>query len=820
MENSFQQQTNMVIENKSKFSLREIIFKYLAYLPLFLLCIVIFLGGGAIYIRYAIPKYKATVNMLVKIGDDNSIAANNNDLISSTLLGGRRVNLDNEIERLRSAVFLERVVKVKQFNINYFNEGKIKRSDLYTDCPFEMIPVYVADTTNSYSFYLNVLNDSGGEIAKRIKEKANKIAFKWNDTISYEGNKFILKPRKNIKISISEVPYFLIWKPINITAAQIKSTLTVTSLSAKTTIITLSLIGENASEAKDILNTVIAEYRQANIEDKNKVSKNTIDFINDRIDVITKELKEVTSDLQDYKIKNNILDIQKQFSFYFDNSFANVKAIDGIDINLQILQLLDDYLSKEVNDDKLVPSNLGITDNTLNFLVVTYNGIQLAKEKITPFILKNNSQLADLQNQSNEVRKSILENIKNIRKNLLKQKSELNIKSKEYQNNLTTIPQKEVELQEITRQQTIKQQLYLYLLQKREETAIASSATVSDYQQIDVAEASNTPIEPREGNIRLFTMLLGLLIPISIIYVLDMLNDKLTTRDDIVKKTNIPIVGEISHVDKTMSTIVVGQSRNMIAEQFRILRSNLQFVIKENGTKTTKTFLVTSSISGEGKSFISLNLAAVLALSDKKVALLEFDLRKMRSTRYVGEKQNSKGITNYLIGQIDNPEDIISSIDKFPTLDIYRSGPIPPNPGELVMSDKVKIFFDWLKERYDFIVIDSAPVGLVSDSYSLVEYSNAVLYVVRQRYTFKRQIDFVDDICRQDKLKNVSLVVNDVHMGGKYGYYGYGYGYGYGYIYRYGFGYRYGYGYGAYAGKYFKKGTDGYFDLPGKGKKS
>ena len=193
MENSFQQQTNMVIENKSKFSLREIIFKYLAYLPLFLLCIVIFLGGGAIYIRYAIPKYKATVNMLVKIGDDNSIAANNNDLISSTLLGGRRVNLDNEIERLRSAVFLERVVKVKQFNISYFNEGKIKRSDLYTDCPFEMTPVYVADTTNSYSFYLNVLNDSGGEITKRIKEKANKIAFKWNDTISYEG-----KIRKNV----------------------------------------------------------------------------------------------------------------------------------------------------------------------------------------------------------------------------------------------------------------------------------------------------------------------------------------------------------------------------------------------------------------------------------------------------------------------------------------------------------------------------------------------------------------------------------------------------------------------------------------------
>ncbi len=229
----------------NKFSLREIIFKYLAYLPLFLLCIVVFMGAGAIYTRYAIPKYKATANMLVKVGDDNSISNNNNDLISSTLLGGRRVNLDNEIERLRSAVFLERVVLAKDFNINYFNEGKIKRSNLYNDCPFEMIPIQIADSSASYSFYVNVLNDSGGEIAKRIKEKSNKIAFKWNDTISYLGNKFILKPRKNEKVVISLVPYYVVWKPISLTAKQLKDALSVISLSVKTTIITLSMIGEN-----------------------------------------------------------------------------------------------------------------------------------------------------------------------------------------------------------------------------------------------------------------------------------------------------------------------------------------------------------------------------------------------------------------------------------------------------------------------------------------------------------------------------------------------------------------------------------------------
>ena len=354
------------------------------------------------------------------------------------------------------------------------------------------------------------------------------------------------------------------------------------------------------------------------------------------------------------------------------------------------------------------------------------------------------------------------------------------------------------------------------MLNKKEETNITTSSTVSNYVQLAPAFSSPVPFEPKTGNIRMFTLLLGLIIPVLIIYLIDLMNDKLTTKEDITKKTNLPIVGEVSHVDKALGTVVVNQSRNIIAEQFRIMRSNLQFLFKVND-HSNKTILITSSISGEGKSFISLNLAAVLSLSGKKVALLEFDLRKMRSTRYAGENQNSKGITNYLIGQVNDHRDIITHIDHYPDLHIYRSGPIPPNPGELVMGERVEQLIQTLKKEYDYLVIDSAPVGLVSDSYALVNYSDTVIYVLRQRYTFKRQIELVDEIAQSGKLKNVALVVNDVQLGGKYGYYGYGYGYGYGYIYRYGFGYRYGYGYGSYASKYFKKGRDGYFDMPNKG---
>jgi capsular exopolysaccharide synthesis family protein len=367
---------------------------------------------------------------------------------------------------------------------------------------------------------------------------------------------------------------------------------------------------------------------------------------------------------------------------------------------------------------------------------------------------------------------------------------------------------------ELQRQLSVKQSLYVYLLQKREETAIASSSTASNYQQVDFAEASYSPIDPKAAEVRNYSILLGLIIPIVIIYIRDLFNDKLTNRDDISKRTKITIVGEISHVDNIKGNIVVvGESRSIIAEQFRVLRSNLQFLTKAR--KDATTYLISSSVSGEGKSFISLNVAGVLSLSNKKVALLEFDLRKMRSGRHTGEIKQEKGIVNYLIGQIDNPEELITPFENLPNLHLYHSGPVAPNPGELIMTERVQELFDWLKARYDYIVVDSAPVGLVSDSFALVQYSDAVLYVARQRYTFKRQIDFLEEIRVQETLKNIALIVNDVHMGNRYGYYGYGYGYGYGaYRYRYGYGYAYG---GSYFGKK-KKMEDGYFDMPGKKK--
>ncbi|MBC7721403.1 MAG: polysaccharide biosynthesis tyrosine autokinase, partial [Pedobacter sp.] len=535
-------------------------------------------------------------------------------------------------------------------------------------------------------------------------------------------------------------------------------------------------------------------------------------FIDQRLNIVTNELENVENTQRDFKIKNGILaELPKEIEANYTEYNLKKKATQTTDEQIAIIDRLDKYVRQNTN--KIVPSSFTLTDLPVTIFITDYNKAQLEREKYQSDVLPNNSELRRLDIELASLKTSLFEGLKTLRNNLLAQKNTDKSQQSNAYNYLAAVPDKQKYLQELARQQSLKQALYLYLLQKREEIAIATSTTLSNYQPVDFAQSLGQ-IEPKESNIKNFGLILGLLIPIGIIYLIDILNDKLTTRDDIVKRTAIPIVGEISHIDKSMDIIVVGQSRNMIAEQFRILRSNLQFLLKRS--ETCKTFLITSSISGEGKSFMSINLAAVLSLSGKKVALLEFDLRKMRNIQYKGEKQNTKGITNYLIGQTNEPNDIITEIENLPFLHIYRSGPIPPNPGELVMSDRVKTLIDSLKERYDYIVIDSAPVGLVSDSYSLVQYCDSTLYVLRQRYTYKKQVEFIEEINKQGKLNNIALIVNDVHMGGKYGYYGYGNSYGYGYIYRYGFGYRYGYGYGTYTGKYFKKGIDGYFDLPNK----
>jgi len=798
-------------ELTSKFSLREIVLKYLSYLPLFVLSLVICLGGAYLYIRYAVPTYKASVQMLV--GGSGAERGGSEDLVNKAVFGVRPINLDNEMELIRSRKLLERVVRNNSFNISYFNEGKIKRSNVYKAAPFQFIPVAIDDSSRIYTFLVKNIHPSGGEIEYNHQTRP----FVWNDTLTFQSMRAIILPRYAIKEKSPE-PYTVTWQQPRIVAGQLQGKISVSPLNTKTTIVQLAMVHESPKFAEDVLNALVKECIVRDVEMKKENSINTVNFIDARLNLIAAELKGVESGLQEYRIKNGFLDIETEFGFYRGRLNEEDRLIEGLEINDKVADLIIEYLSSPKNAGKLIPSNLGIDDIALNNMISRYNEAVVSKDKEAPTNQKEGLVMQDLNNQVNELKKNILESLKNIKNNFRLKIAEINSRNETFSGKLSEIPEKERILEEIKRQKKIKEGLYLYLLQKREEAAIASISTRSNYQEMDLAVSSSTPYEPRVQQIKTFALLLGLIIPVGLIYLIDMLNDKVTTRDDIQKKTQLPIVGEISHVDSSQE-LVIANSRNVVAEQFRILRTNLQFILPRKNNNVAETILITSTISGEGKSFISLNLAAVLSLTGKRVALLEFDLRKLQSLKIINNEGHDRGLTNYLINQVDDIASLKFRLEKYPHLDVFSTGPIPPNPAELIIGERMESLFEWLKKNYDYVIIDSAPVGLVSDSFALGEYADSVLYIVRQRYTYKKQLDFINEIKETEKLKNIALVVNDVNLGGRYGYYGYGYGYGYGYMYKYGFGYRYGYGrYGLYGtarkkNEYFDE-NKGYFDNP------
>lgn len=439
--------------------------------------------------------------------------------------------------------------------------------------------------------------------------------------------------------------------------------------------------------------------------------------------------------------------------------------------------MIQDYFNNPGSNERLVPSTLGLDDPTLASLTAHYNELQLKRQELAPSLTSNNMVLKDLNSQINGVKGSILEALKNISSNLQLQANSMRQKNVPYNKFLTSLPSKERVMQEIKRKQSITEGLYLYLLQKREETAISSTAAnISNYKQISPAHGYG-PVQPETKNIRLYAALLGLMLPIGIIYLRDLLNDTIRNRDDITKRLKMPLIGDISHVAKKKSKGVSVLDRDLVGEQFRILRTNLSFMLQK---KDRQIILLTSSISNEGKTFISINLATVLAIPGKKVALLEFDLRRPGISKSL-DIENTKGLSNYLSGQVKDLSELYTVMDDVPTLHIYRSGPIPPNPADLLLNECFTNLFEELKKQYDYVIIDSPPAGLVSDAFIFGDYSDAVIYVVRQRFTKKSQLDFLNDVVKSKKLNNIGIVFNDLKTGARYGYYGYGYNTTYGY---------------------------------------
>jgi len=755
-------------------SVKDILKKYIAYWPVFILSSGIFIGGAILYLRKATPKYIASALILVK-GEKKSTSTQE-DLISTALVATKSSNMENELQLMRSSGLMERIVLENQFNISYFILGRVKATDLYLDAPFRLIVQKITDSSKGFSVIIKSINNTGVKIEYGAKTNKKISNLNWNTPYTMDGFQFVLAPRG--KAESGEGNYMAIWSPVKQTAREIASKVTIDWLDKKTSIIKVDILIENLERGKNILDALVKEYDRSDLEEKTIASRNTIRFIDDRLDIISNELSGVEGSLENYQGRNQIINVESQSGQAFSNS--NDVSKDIMDLNIQkgVVQQIQSYFNNPDNPGKLVPSSLGINDPTLGSLISKYNELELKKQMEKPRLSNNSIVLKDLDNQINDVKGSVLENLQNINKNLNLQQGSLQQKNNQYKQFLSSLPRKERVMQEIKRKQSITEGLYLYLLQKREEASIsAGSANVSVYKQIDRAGGYG-PVEPNSRNIMMVAALLGLLMPVGLIVLLDQLNDKVNTRSDITNKLAIPILGELVNIPRRKTKGILVMNRDLYGEQFRLIRTNLALSEKTN---QSQVILITSSNIGEGKSMVSLNLAAVLAVPGKKVALLEFDLRKPGIIKNLGIT-NIKGLSDYLSGQTIDLSEIYQVSDEIPTLHIYPAGPIPMNPADLLLNENMGPLFEVLRRRYDYVIVDTAPVGLVTDAFILNKYTDQSIYVIRQRKTLKKQLDFLNDIYVNGRLNEMGLIINDVKTGGKHGS-GYGYGENYNYVY-------------------------------------
>ncbi|QEC41052.1 polysaccharide biosynthesis tyrosine autokinase [Pseudobacter ginsenosidimutans] len=734
----------------------------------------------AVFAVYS-PTYSVSASLLIK---SDGGRGGNQDMFSDLLLYKESTNKQNEVEILKSRTMMMRVVRTLNLQCSYYVVGNVKTPNIYKDSPFELQLIPPFDSARSMTLEVHKVGKDVFRLGENQKE------YHFGEIITVGERKVMLVQRES-RYSSEEYQDFIVkWQPVEQAALSVLGRLEVTGTADLSNVLKLTYVTENPRLGADIINTLMNEYSETGVEDKNQTNRKIISFIDDRLRFVEIQLDSVEKDLQLFKTNRQVIDLSTQSNVYFNNLNEMTKGIQQQELQFQVIELVENYLRDSTHNLSLVPSTLGLEDKTLSDLTSNYNQLLVSRStELQTGATINSPVIKAIDRNIDDARQKLLRNLVNIKTVYRNAITAMQSQNKDYQSQLASIPEKERESREKARQQEIKQNLYLYLLQKKEESGIAQASVIPDSRVIDEALNSGALVSPNSVRIYLIALLIGLMIPVVIIYSIELLNDKVTTRSDITKITDVPIVAEVGHSNEKNVLLFPGNSRTVVAEQIRILRSNLRFLFLDRPKQNT--ILVTSSFSGEGKSFISINLGAAMALSGKKTVILEFDLRKPKIVEGLGLPKG-QGLTNYLIGS-SNLAQLPQAVPSIENLYVIPSGPIPPNPSEILLSEKMSELFNWLHENFDVVVIDTAPVGLVSDSMSLGQYADATLYLVRQRYTHKKQLQFIQELYIKKSLPNIGLVINDVISKGAKSYYGYGGG-------RYGYGY--GYGYGAHNGYY------------------
>ncbi|KQS48652.1 tyrosine protein kinase [Flavobacterium sp. Leaf359] len=756
--------------HESDFNIREQVEKYLVHWKWFALSVIVVLGLAFLYLRYSTPLYKATATILVK-DDKKGGLASELSVLSDLGVGTSKSNVDNEVEILKSRTLTEKTVSKLHLNIHYLSHGRVKSSELYKASPIVVVysPANEQYKKEVHTFTIESVNAN--------KFKLFKTEDKELGTFSYGSLIKIPEGTLSVtKVDIADKSSFSIdcnIYPVETMTTYYRGALGISPVGKNTSVIELSVVDQNSQRAADFLNTLVEIYNDDAIEDKNLVAEKTSQFISTRLGLITEELTDVEKDVEGFKKQNNLTDIPTEATMFLENASEYEKKQIETEIQLNVVASMRQFLNSSGPGD-LIPSNLLSTQSEASELIMEYNRLVIEYNRIAAGATAENPVVVNAAKKIQAMKSNISQSLARMQSSLTITKKNLDQQGSVLGNKKARVPRLEREFRIIDRQQKVKEALYLYLLQKREETALTLAATEQSAKVIDSSYFSGIPVSPKKSMIYLIALVIGLAIPAAIIYLQELLNTKIKSRLDIEKRLAIPFLGDVPKSD-SHEEMINTNSRSGSAEAIRIVRTNLEFMLTGTSTERGKVIFVTSTIPGEGKTFISVNLAGTIALSGKKVLLVGMDIRNPKLAEYIPIR--SEGVTNYLSKQDKDLSSYITRLDNFEDFHVLSSGVIPPNPVELLMNDKINKMFAELKETYDYIIVDTAPVSVVTDTLLIAKNADAFIYVVRANYLDKRLLHIPEMFYNQKKLPNMSLVLNATEVMNK----GYGYGYGYGY---------------------------------------
>lgn len=761
--------------------LREILFKYfIRYWYAYLLFAVIGAGLAYLYIQYANPVYQVSGKILIKEEGNNSLSTENM-LLDNMDLFGTSENVANEIQILKSFSLMNDVVSKLNLEVEYYYKDQLNERLSFPDFTIQVDAYTLDESVKSLPSYF-----VGGGLSFEVRP-INKLLFEliydeevigehqFGSAFNNDFGTFQFSVRDEESLFTDSLKIIKFKEP-ELLAQSYLNKLNVNLVDDDATMLELSL--EEVSPARGVLllNELVETYNAETVTDKNEIAINTLKFINERLGTLRNELSSVEGSVESYKTRNEITtEVATDLEIVMQEISRYTKEETELQVQLSIIQSMLSVLQSP-QEFELIPANLSVANSSLTDLIEPYNEMILKRQLLLETAKANNPLVKSNSQQLISLRSSILNTINNIKGDIQKKLSSITEVNNELTERLKKVPAQERGLLEIKRQQVIKENLYLYLLQKREETALSLVATEANSKIIDTAKSTRQSIRPKKSIILLGSVMSSLFLPFLFILGRNVLKDTIQDEEELKGITTVPIIGTINQARVKEEVVVKSNSRTAISEQFRLIRTNLSFASKNE----TQTILVTSSISGEGKSFIALNLALSFALTRKKTIVLGFDLRKPKLKNYLGVDDNILGLTNYLIGKASIPE--ITGVSQYsPHLDYITSGPVPHNPNELLSEDTLPKLFKVLKEKYDVIIVDTPPLGLVSDAYLLNEHVNQVIYVARANHTKTHMLENLIDIRDQDKLNNLSILLNGVNIKNGYGYSRYGYGKEYGY---------------------------------------